>query len=410
MHTVGDEPMDDIFVRGCMATQSNQPYSRSAAPSLDWLAYVRTYWAYRPQGKRDLRLDLLRGFCICVMVIDHIGGLSPLRAITGGNNFFVSAAEGFVFISGLLLGEVYRKLIVRDGFRAVLVKALQRAWKLYVLTFVLTIGLAYGAWLAGLSWVGPDDLYAPFDFALRVLTLRRSYLFTDILVMYTLLIVGAPLALWLLDRGWTWALLIGSWTLWLAYQIAPYEASQPLPTIQAFHPAAWQIFFVHAMTLGYHRQRIARWFWSLPHGRLLAGLGALFGLLLAVYLTRGALLTPLISGDIQAFLQAVFLKNPVRIGRIVAAAVVFPLAYLVVSYCWRPIQAALGWLLLPLGQHSLYSYTMHLPLLILFACLFGWPAGATLPEQLVNMAIQLAALLCIWLMIRRRFLFKVVPH
>lgn len=393
-----------------MATQSNHSLSSTSGLGLDWLSYVRTYWAYRSQGKRDLRLDLLRGFCICVMVIDHIGGLSPLRAITGGNNFFVSAAEGFVFISGLLLGEVYHKLMERDGFRAVLIKALQRAWKLYVLTFVLTIGLGYLSWLTGSAWAGPDDIYSPFSFALRVLTLRRSYLFTDILVMYTLLIVGAPLALWLLSRGWTALLLAGSWTLWLAYQISPQDASQPLPTILAFHPAAWQIFFVHAMTLGYHRQRIARHFWVLPHGRLIAGLAVLFGLLLAVYLTRGALLQPVISGDAHTFLQVIFLKNPVRIGRIIAAAVVFPLAYLLVSYCWVPLRAAFGWLLLPLGQHSLYSYTMHLPILLLFAFFFGWPAGATLVERMINMAIQLGALLCIWLMIRSRFLFKVVPQ
>lgn len=393
-----------------MATQSNHNFPRTSSFGRNWLAYVRTYWAYRPQGKRDLRLDLLRGFCICVMVIDHIGGLSPLRALTGGNNFFVSAAEGFVFISGLLLGEVYQKLLVRDGFRATVVKALQRAWKLYVLTFVLTIGLGYASWVAGSPWVGPDDIYAPFHFAARVLTLRRSYLFTDILVMYMLLIIGAPLALWLLSRGWTAALLTGSWALWLAYQIWPQQASLPLPTIQAFHPAAWQIFFVHAMALGYHRQRIARWFWSVPHGRLAVGLTCLFGLLLAVYLTRGALLAPLIPGNTQAFLQSVFLKNPVRIGRIVASGVVFPLAYLLVSYLWVPLRAAFGWLLLPLGQHSLYSYIMHLPIIILFAFIFRWPAGAVFAEQMVNMAIQLAALVCLWVMIRRRFLFRIVPQ
>lgn len=393
-----------------MATQPNQSFPRTLALGRDWLAYVRTYWSYRPQGKRDLRLDLLRGLCICIMVIDHIGGLSPLRALTGGNTFFVSAAEGFVFISGLLLGEVYHKLLLRDGFRAALVKALQRARKLYVLTFVLTIGLAYASWLAGSPWVGPDDIYAPLQFAGRVLTMARSYLFTDILVMYTLLIVGAPLVLWLLSRGWTGLLLLGSWALWLAYQIWPQQASLPLPTIQAFHPAAWQIFFVHAMALGYHRQRVARWFWSLPHGRLTVGLACCFGLLLAVYLTRGALLAPLIPGDTTAFLQAVFLKNPVRIGRIVAAAIVFPLAYLLVSYLWVPLRSAFGWLLLPLGQHSLYSYIMHLPIIILFAFIFRWPAGATFTEQMINMAIQFAALACLWVMIRRRFLFSVVPQ
>jgi len=48
-----------------------------------------------------MRLDLLRGFCVVVMVADHIGGeQSWLYIMTGGNRFFTSAAEGFVLISG----------------------------------------------------------------------------------------------------------------------------------------------------------------------------------------------------------------------------------------------------------------------------------------------------------------------
>jgi hypothetical protein len=227
--------------------------------------------------------------------------------------------------------------------------------------------------------------------------------------LYTLLIVGAPLALWLLQRGWTWALLLGSWSLWLLYQISPQEASLPLPTIHSFHPAAWQIFFVHAMALGYHRQRVACWFHQLPHRLLFAWLTLFFGLLIVIYATQGALLTPLI-GEPGAFMQAVFLKNPVRVGRIVAALIVFPLAYLIVTYCWMPLDKVLGWLLLPLGQNSLYSYTMHLPIIVLWLMLFAFNPGTTLAEQIMNGTIQLAAVFMLWLMIRRQFLFRIVPR
>src|SRR4028119_1967695 len=110
-------------------TQHSQHISRGLA----WngrLEALLASWTYSSSSKRDLRLDLLRGFCIFVMIVDHIGGLSPLRAITGGNTFFISAAEGFVFISGLLLGEIYRKVAEREGFGAALRRAIQRAWKL----------------------------------------------------------------------------------------------------------------------------------------------------------------------------------------------------------------------------------------------------------------------------------------
>ena len=46
------------------------------------------------KGKRDLRIDLLRGFCVFVMIVDHVGGeTSWLYALTGGNRLYVSAAE-----------------------------------------------------------------------------------------------------------------------------------------------------------------------------------------------------------------------------------------------------------------------------------------------------------------------------
>src|SRR5438874_1921460 len=65
-------------------------------------------WAYRPgPGRRDARLDLLRGFAVFAMVVDHFGGKSWLTLLTGGNEFLVSAAEGFVFLSGFVMGMVY---------------------------------------------------------------------------------------------------------------------------------------------------------------------------------------------------------------------------------------------------------------------------------------------------------------
>ena len=41
---------------------------------------------------RDPRLDLLRGFCVFAMIVDHVGGASWLYALTGGNPGPVTAA------------------------------------------------------------------------------------------------------------------------------------------------------------------------------------------------------------------------------------------------------------------------------------------------------------------------------
>src|SRR5919202_6157898 len=64
---------------------------------------------------RDLRIDFLRGLCVIGMIVDHVAGPSWLYAITGGNHFYTSAAEGFVFVSGLVAGRAYTRFIDRQG-------------------------------------------------------------------------------------------------------------------------------------------------------------------------------------------------------------------------------------------------------------------------------------------------------
>src|SRR5207245_8225024 len=86
-----------------------------------------------PQTGRDQRIDLLRGFCVVAMIVDHIAGPSFLYAVTGGNRFYTSAAEAFIFISGLVMGLVYQRLIVRHGLRPALRRPVQRAVTLYLL-------------------------------------------------------------------------------------------------------------------------------------------------------------------------------------------------------------------------------------------------------------------------------------
>ena len=70
------------------------------AQSLTPAGVLRSLRAWRYEGgKRDLRLDLLRGFAVFAMVVDHIGGpFSPFYLITGGNRFFVSAAEAYATV------------------------------------------------------------------------------------------------------------------------------------------------------------------------------------------------------------------------------------------------------------------------------------------------------------------------
>jgi len=49
---------------------------------------------------RDRRIDTLRGMLLIIMTVDHLGGW--LTVITGQSLGYVSAAEGFIFLSGFV--------------------------------------------------------------------------------------------------------------------------------------------------------------------------------------------------------------------------------------------------------------------------------------------------------------------
>jgi enterochelin esterase-like enzyme len=368
--------------------------------------------AYQLQGTRDLRFDFIRGFAVLAMVVDHIGGPSWLYTITGGNKFYTSAAEGFIFISGLLIGLVYRRIIEREGLAAGIRKALERAGVLYLLSVGVTLPLLVISEMLDLPWATGVYFTDPPALVIGVLTLHRTYYLIDVMVLYTLLLALAPLALYGLARGHTRLILLASWALWLAFQIAPDGADIPWP-IQGnylFHFSAWQVFFFTAMVIGYHRQRIAGWF-SRRTQWVLFGLSALgFALLVWLYRVGDRVWQTLpwsnpVFADPNSLLVLAFGKGDVRPGRIVASIVVFGFIFLLVTLFWRPLYRALGWLLMPLGQNALYAYTAHIVLLVMLTITLL--PFTSLDRQLrwLNTLIQLAGILVLWGLIHWRLFF-----
>lgn len=370
-------------------------------------------WAYAVAGKRDLRLDLLRGFAVFAMVVDHLGGASWFYLITGGNTFFVSAAEAFIFISGLVVGMVYGGIALKEGLRAAQAKALQRALTLYKLTVALTLIFAGVSLWFTLPWAKDLQIGDPLTFVLNVVTLRQTMYLTDIPLMYTFLMLAAPIGLWLLVKGRTALLVAGSSALWLASQLFPTQVHVPWNVVgsTAFNLAAWQLLFFVAMAIGYHRDAVTKKLNALPRAPYFLFAGLLWLWLVQLRSTDGAFLARTFPGlDAHAFLSAFFLKSALAPGRLIASFIVFQFVYLAATLWWQPIQAALGWFLFPLGQNSLYSYSMHIAVIaLLYVALPHLPGNVTMIGT-VNTSLQLLAVLGIWVMIQRQFLFKIVPR
>jgi hypothetical protein len=104
-----------------------------------------------------------------------------------------------------------------------------------------------------------------------------------------------------------------------------------------------------------------------------------------------------------------FAKPNLGPGRLLLFLAIFAAAYLLLTVAWKPIERLVGWLLLPLGQTTLYGYTMQLFLLLPLYNLFG--VGAEDPERIVRNTLgQLAAIAMIFVMVKTRFLFRIVPR
>jgi hypothetical protein len=352
-------------------------------------------------GKRDLRLDLLRGFAVVAMVADHIGGeRSWLYALTGGDAFWVSAAEVFVFISGLLLGMISAGVVVRYGLGVALTKSLQRAWTLYLLTVTLTLSfialsaqldLRWGSAVASVGWA---------DLIVSVMTLHRTFYLTDILLLYTLLVLAAVPVLVLLVQGHTRWVLVGSWGLWTLWQLAPQHTQFPwtIADNSVFNFPAWQVLFVSAMAIGYHRQQLERYVTRVSECLLLVVSGTIVAASIVIYVSFLQVPMP----PHTWLVEHLFGKVDLRIGRLLVFASFFSFAVLLLTLTWKPMCRMLGWLLLPLGQDALSAYILHLFVVVLAVKVRPMLLGIGSDNSFHNTLFQLGGIIFIWtaLMVR----------
>src|SRR5438445_144468 len=85
-----------------------------------------------PPSSRILALDLLRGYLILVIASVHLSYYPSLLGIFDGRGqLWVSEAEGFFFISGLLIGIIRQRDISRSGLALACRKVLKRGFRLY---------------------------------------------------------------------------------------------------------------------------------------------------------------------------------------------------------------------------------------------------------------------------------------
>lgn len=218
--------------------------------------------------KRYEIIDGLRGYFLVFMLVNHlvfVGGYWMLL-VNHNQLAFVEDAQGFVFLSGLLVGMVYSRKMAKAGYEQARQQIWDRAFEIYryAMSIVMVVLVAQmilpGAYRIWHDWLG----YTTFDDPLRLAAIGALLFqptFMDILPQYVVYMIFAPPIIWLCMNG-KWAYVaVGSLILWMAGQLglqrlaSEFVNSWIMGSDQqgirvSFNLFGWQVVFFSGLVAG----------------------------------------------------------------------------------------------------------------------------------------------------------------
>ncbi len=422
----------------------------AAIAAIGFAAPGKTGWAYQERADgRDLRVDFMRGVAMVFVVVDHIGMPSLFHLLSYERIGVVSGAELFVLLSGAVLGLAYRRRMERDGWVNTSPRIFRRAGSLYLAAVCVSLA-AYAVSFVPrgdasmlTTWTDKSTsiVYRLYPsprqtdvFARSVMFLRSGPSQFNIMGLYVVLMLLAPFILFLLAAprsqppglnasiavGALWerrrfaipVLLVVSWGLYALQQLHPInlfhaQFEDPFPLL------AWQVLFVSGMTFGYYRHELLAWFRTRLGTAVLAGC--------VIISAAGAFFAwnnPYLESDWDVRLHVIpafdfariydrwFQRAKLEPGRALNTICVTIVLYGFLTICWKPLNRAFGWLLIPIGAASLYVFIWQVFLAMIVANIAIFQRENVLIDTLGH-AI---AILAVWAMVKRGFLYKIIPR
>jgi hypothetical protein len=314
---------------------------------------------------RRLELDAARGLMLVWITLTHL----PTAASAYVNQpfGFISAAEGFIFLSALFTGRIYFRLAQHDGYRAMEHRMWSRTVRLYcyhalllAFAFLVAVPIAERGDRPGLHNL--LDFYfmaGPKRSVIEAFLLIYRPPLLDILPMYIIFLMFTSAALLLARKiGWKPILWTG-FSLWAlaqfglrvdAYKVASkiIPAHIPLNEMGSFDLWAWQFLWIGGVWLG------VRWAQNnLPIEKWAKRVVIPAALIAATgFIVRRAIEHGLVLGPTE-FLFDKWHLGPLRLLDFTAVAMLL----IVTQKVWKPL--AVGPLVL-MGQSSLQLFCVHL--------------------------------------------------
>lgn len=345
--------------------------------------------------KRIIALDYLRGFFIAVIIIDHLWRWPNIfEYITGRGELWTSAAEGFVLISGLLVGYVRGHKDRNKPLIAVSKVLVKRGVMLYAWMLITTFVLVWLSWT--LTFKG-EIAYIPIAqgdwYGLLISVLRLDYVhsLTHFLYLYAIFLIIAPGAIWLMRRGLSWIIAIISILVWAVGYNQDIEWMQ------------WQVVFFLPSIAGFYMDKLFEIYAKLPliHRKAIR-YGSIAITLVTMYISAWMIL-PVAPGEVDLVF---FSREPLTWARVLLSFVWFigllSLFQMILPY----MKKYLGWLLLPFGERSLTAYIVHVVPLFIFQLLIAKLDG----HFWINSFLALACVMLTWGILKIPHINKVIPR
>ncbi|MBC7459570.1 OpgC domain-containing protein [Candidatus Saccharibacteria bacterium] len=352
----------------------------------------------KPTSKPRLEtLDHLRGFFIIVIIIDHLSRWpSALSLLTGKAMLLVTAAEGFVAISGLLVGYVRGFKNRALPLKTVSFMLLRRAALLYVWSLIASIGYVAIIWYVPLQGGAPSTPMAVGDwqaFLIQLVTFEYTFVWVYFLTLYALFLATAPIAIWLLRRKQAWVVGVLTTTILIVGWITKIEVLQ------------WQFLFFSAVIIGYYLETIMEWWQKLSRSsRRKIAITTVAATVLTMVISALLVFWDPLFGFFINNVDDLFAKDSISPLRAGMAFLWFTGLFFVFYQFRRVISRYFNWLLLPFGRQSLTAYILH----GLVLCMISFFTVSSL-NGVENTALGLIAILIVLGLIKLPFIRKIIP-
>lgn len=349
-----------------------------------------------------------------IITLDHLQFWpSPWQFMTGEGRLWVSAAEGFFIISGLLIGYLRAYKGRHLPLKSVSKKLLQRAGMLWLWCIIISLLVVIlSIFLPGNNSLLPKLpnealLSSPILLFWNVITMSYASDWIYFLRLYAIMLAFTPVFLWLIRKKHALlalAISLGVYLVSLAFGIKEISLQ-------------WQVLFFGAAFIGWRLEYILSWFRARPKLRMFAIYSLIIFTLSTMALSYfmvhgwGYVENPATSisreyyVSIRSHIDPVFSVSPLVPARITLAFIWFFGLFSLFHILKKPIERWLGWLLLTFGQASLTAYCLQAVLLV-FATKFIQLDGNFYVNGLVSMFIVLS----IWALMKIPLVRKILPQ